>query len=116
MLDIGRKNGNRQQVRKRGFATKKAARNALIDALSDVRHGRHVRPQRLLFGACLDDWLEMLATAGRRATTIAGYRRIVRVHVKPALGTVQIQNLTAIHLDRLYTRLITVGSPDRRGL
>ena len=57
----------------------------------------------------------MLATSGRRATTIAGYRRICRVHVKPTLGDIQLQAITAVDLDRLYAQLASVGSPDGRG-
>ena len=86
VLDVGRKDGRRQQVRKRGFRTRKDAQTALNDALAELQHGTYVRPQRITFGAYLDDWLAMLATraAGRRRSPATG--GLVRVHVKPALG------------------------------
>ena len=86
VLDIGRSNGRRQQVRKRGFRTRKDAQTALNDALAELQHGTYVRPRRITLESYLDDWLASLAIAGRRPTTIAGYRRLIRIHVKPALG------------------------------
>jgi hypothetical protein len=115
VLDVGRSNGRRQQVRKRGFRTKKGAQTALNEALADVQHGSYVRPRRVTFGDYLDDWLATVAVAGRRPTTIAGYRRGIRIHVKPALGDFEVQQITAVDLDRLYTQLASVGSPGGRG-
>ena len=115
VLDLGRQDGRRQQVRKRGFRTKKDTQTALNDALAELQHGTYVRPQRITFGSFLDDWLATLAIAGRRPTTIAGYRREIRIHIKPALGELELQQITAVDLDRLYAQLASVGSPDGRG-
>ncbi len=75
VLDVGRNNGRRQQVRKRGFRTRKDAQTALNEALAELQHGTFVRPQQLAFGTYLDDWLAMLATTGagrRRSRDIDG--------------------------------------------
>jgi integrase len=74
-----------------------------------------VRPRRIALSAYLDDWLASLAIAGRRPTTVAGYRRLIRIHVKPAIGDLPIQELTAVDLDRLYAKLSKVGSAGGRG-
>jgi hypothetical protein len=115
VLDIGRSNGRRQQVRKRGFHTRKLAQTALNDALAELQHGTYVRPRRITLESYLDDWLASLAIAGRRPTTIAGYRRLIRVHVKPALGDMAIQQINTVDLDRLYAQLTNVGSSGGRG-
>ena len=99
VLDVGRSNGRRQQVRKRGFRTRKDAQTALNDALAELQHGTYVRPRRITFETYLDDWLSTLAIAGRRPTTIAGYRRLIRVHVKPALGHLELQQIAAVDVD-----------------
>ena len=57
VLDVGRSNGRRQQVRKRGFRTRKEAQSALNDALADLQHGSYVRPRRVTFGEYLDEWV-----------------------------------------------------------
>lgn len=111
VVDIGRKDGRRQQVRKRGFRTRKDAQTALNEALAALQHGAYARPRRITFGSYLTDWVASLATTGRRPTTIAGYDRLIRIHVAPDLGDIPIQELTAVDLDRLYARLKAVGSP-----
>ena len=115
VLDIGRSNGRRQQVRKRGFRTRKDAQTALNDALAELQHGTYVRPRRITLESYLDDWLASLAIAGRRPTTIAGYRRLIRVHVNPALGHLELQQITAVDVDRFYAQLAAAGSPGGRG-
>ena len=115
VIDIGRNNGRRQQVRKRGFRTRKDAQTALNEALADLQHGTYVRPRRITLENYLDDWLATLAIAGRRPTTIAGYRRLIRVHVNPALGHLELQQITAVDVDRFYAQLAKDGSPGGRG-
>ena len=115
VLDIGRSNGRRQQVRKRGFRTRKDAQTALNEALAELQHGTYVRPRRITLESYLDDWLASLAIAGRRPTTIAGYRRLIRVHVNPALGHLELQQITAVDVDRFYAQLAAAGSPGGRG-
>lgn len=115
VVDVGRSANRRRQVRKRGFRTKRDAQAALNDALAHLQHGTFVRPRRVTLGEYLDGWLAGLETAGRRPTTIAGYRRLLRIHVIPALGDIELQQLTAVHLDELYGRLAAVGSPAGRG-
>lgn len=111
VVDIGRKDGRRRQVRKRGFRTRKDAQTALNEALVALQHGAYARPRRITFGSYLADWVASLATTGRRPTTIAGYDRLIRIHVEPDLGDIPIQELTAVDLDRLYARLKAIGSP-----
>ena len=115
VLDIGRANGRRQRVRKRGFRTRKDAQTALNDALAELQHGDYVRPRRITLESYLDDWLASLAIAGRRPTTIAGYRRLIRVHVNPTLGHLELQQITAVDVDRFYAQLAAAGSPGGRG-
>ena len=115
VLDVGRSNGRRQQVRKRGFRTRKDAQAALNDALAELQHGTFVRPRRITLEAYLDDWLASLVIAGRRPTTIAGYRQLIRVHVNPTLGHLELQQITAIDVDRFYAQLAAAGSPGGRG-
>jgi integrase len=115
VLDIGRSNGRRQQVRKRGFRTRREAQTVLNDALAELQHGSYVRPGRITVETYLDDWLATLAIAGRRPTTIAGYRRLIRVHVNPALVHLELQQITAVDVDRFCAQLTSVGSPGGRG-
>ena len=51
-------------------------------------------------------WLDGLATQARKATTLRGYRSVLRAHVLPALGSTPLKALTATDLDALYASLL----------
>jgi integrase len=62
------------------------------------------------FGAFLDDWLEWFAEPARHAATTASTARsYAEVHIKPALGEMRLVDITAEHLDRLYSDLLAQG-------
>lgn len=115
VVDVGRSAGRRQQVRKRGFRTKKDAQEALTETLATLQRGTFVRPRKLALATYLEDWMAALEIAGRRATTIAGYRQLLRIHVLPTLGDIELQELSALDLDALYARLHATGSSGGRG-
>jgi hypothetical protein len=84
-----------RQLRRRGYESKRAATNAERDFLSDFEHGRVVEPSSLTLAHYLTEmWLPALDGRGLRATTLDGYRLIVRAHLVRLLGTVKLQALT----------------------
>jgi len=104
--------GRRRQTRRRGFPTKKAAQIELDRLRVNVQEQTFVAPDRVTVAEYLAWWLESLATAGRRESTIASYGRHLRLHVTPFLGGVRLQALTSLQLDRLYAELLANGRRD----
>ena len=91
--------------------TKRTAQLALRDMLTDASRGELVDPSRQPVGAYLDEWAEGLRLA---PSTIASYRKNIRLHIKPALGTVPLAALTTERVDRLYRELERSGRADHR--
>ena len=92
----------RNVTRRRGpggekWTTYRDAAKALRDALGQIDKGEWVDPSKQPLGGYLDEW-----TAGLRLgpSTVASYRKNVRLHLTPYLG--------AVPLDRADHR------PDRR--
>lgn len=103
---------DRRQRTKGGFRTKKEALAHLAEILGRLQRGEVVEASKLTFGAYLtDQWLP-LAKRSVRQTTWDSYDRMLRNHVIPVIGGVPIQDLTASHLDGLYTDLLTGGRKD----
>lgn len=101
----------RKQLRRSGFRTKGEAQRALTEVMSTVDHGTFVPPAALTVAEYFAAWVDTLSAAGRRPATIESYARNVRVHVVPAIGSVKLQDLNAMHLDRLYADLLCRRSP-----
>jgi integrase len=91
--------------------TKKAAQQALRDRLTDTSRGELVNPSRQPLGDYLDEWAAGLRLA---PSTIASYRKNIRLHITPAIGTVPLSALTTERIDGLYRDLERVGRADHR--
>lgn len=107
----------RKQIRRRGFATRRAAQEALDEVKGSVKRGEYVEPRRLTVGAYFDVWLGGLPASGKRPTTVDSYRRLLRAHLLGhEVASIAVQALTAVDLDRLYSYLLTNGGKDRTGV
>jgi integrase len=107
--------GTRRSVtRRRGphgerWTTRKDAAAALRTILTDAGKGEHVDPSRQPVAAYLGEWLAGLRL---RPGTIASYRRNLRVHVIPAIGSVPLASLTTARISLLYRELERSGRAD----
>ena len=109
VADVAPGGAMRHQVRKRGFATRKEAQTALNELLGDLQAGTFVAPDRTTLDEYLAEWMSALPTSGRSESTMSSYRHNLRLHVLPYIGSVRLQELGPLDLDRLYARLRTTG-------
>lgn len=92
--------------------TKRAAQAALRKILEDQRRGEHVDPSRQHAGKYLEqEWLPGLRLA---PSTIASYRKNIRLHLVPYIGTVPLAALTTERINALYRQLEREGRADHR--
>lgn len=99
--------GRKQHTK--SFRTKKEAQQFLTDTMAAIRGGVFSEPTKVTLGEfLLERWLPTKKMAVR-VSTYASYRGLVERHVIPALGHVQIQQLTADRLDRFYADLVAHG-------
>ena len=94
------------------WLTREDAANALRDAVVKVRKGTWIEPSRQPLGEYLATWLDGLRLA---PSTTAGYRKNVRLHIVPYIGTVPLASLTSARLTALYRELETSGRRDQKG-
>jgi integrase len=105
----------RRQCSKGGFRTKALALGYLNDTMAALQRDELVEPSRLSVGEyLLDRWLPLMANT-LRPSTWENYKHVVEQHIIPTLGHLQLQRLTADHLDRLYGSLLIDGRVDGRG-
>lgn len=62
------------------------------------------------YGTLLTRWLEHQATR-RNPSTVRAYRSYAEKHIRPALGAIPLNKLSAEQLDKLYDTLATDHSP-----
>jgi integrase len=92
--------------------TRREVAGKLRTAQQAVVEGRPIPSERLTVGQYLDRWL-----AGARATirpnTHAGYERVVRLHLKPHLGSLALARLSAPDIAACYDQLLESGLSPR---
>lgn len=99
----------RIQKIKRGFPNERAALKSLREHMVQTSKPGFVEPSRMLTGDYLDAWLLGLRLA---PSTVASYKKNVRLHIKPRLGHLPLPALTGTGLTALYRELETNGRRD----
>jgi integrase len=114
VFDVQTIDGKRKQVRRRGFATRKAAEEALDAEKRRARGGELVTPSRLTLGQYLTNtWLPAVKP-NVRPTTYDSYRRAVAKHIigtdeLPGIGGAQLKALDAASVARFLGVLADRG-------
>lgn len=103
--------GARKQKLVRGFPNEKAALKALRERVVESAKPTYVEPTRQLTGPYLDAWLDGLRN---EPSTVASYRKNVRLHLKPRLERVPLSSLTGTAITALYRELESSGRKDGR--
>ncbi|GAB6939048.1 hypothetical protein JCM11754A_25750 [Isoptericola variabilis] len=72
----------------------------------EYRAGQVDVDRRITTGDYLTRWLDGKEAAGSiRPSTVRGYRDVITKYVAPTIGTVRLADLTAGHLDRMYSQI-----------
>ncbi len=98
-----------RQTGKAGFATAEEADDALTDAKNQLKNQiKFVRTSPTV-ESYIDQWIDGLQL---EASTIAGYKRLANNHVKPGLGQLALDKVTATRLAAHYKHLLVEGRKD----
>lgn len=108
-IDAPPKDGKRRKRRKY-FKLKKDAHKQVQDWTREEQ--RNVERQTV--GDFLTDWLESTVRRTLRPKTYSSYEGVVRVHLVPTLGHIQLEKLTAQHITRLVASLQDTGAYSNR--
>jgi integrase len=117
-FDVPSADGQRHQVMRRRDANgqpwvdRDAAVAALRDALVKAAKGGWVEPSKQPVADYLTTWLDGLRLA---PSTLASYRKNIRLHVVPYIGGLPLASLTSARLTALYRELETSGRRDHKG-
>jgi integrase len=104
-----RESGERQQCKVGGFKSKGAAQLAADEKVTELEALGWHRPDDGTVRSWLETWLDSLAVAGRKATTIMSYRQKMNHYVYDRIGDIPLVDLDAVTLDRLYADLLARG-------
>jgi integrase len=82
--------------------TKREAEDLLAKRVNELGEGRYVAPTTETVATYATHWLENIAPATRSAITVERYRTLLRTHILPGLGSIELQRLDGSAIDRFY--------------
>ena len=85
--------------------TKKEVRDKLTKLQKEVATGGVFEPKDMPLGDYLLHWLEGTAKATIRETTYVSYEGVIRVHIKPRIGSISIAKLRPSMIQAFYTKM-----------
>ena len=98
---------NGRRVRKyRTFDTKRDATRAFNEHKVKMDKGTQVMPSEYTFAQWLDYWYKDIILPLIEETTAYGYRGMIENYLKPQLGEIRLQKLTARDIQQYYTWLM----------
>jgi integrase len=89
--------------------TKTEAMQKLDAYLADLRSGKVIVGPRQTVEQYLTNWLEISRRLKIEPTTLTNYRAIIRIHLSPVFGHLQLSQLTADHVQSLYAEKLDAG-------
>jgi integrase len=100
--------GKPRQVSRTFRGGKRAARKQLDKLVAEVHAGHHIGTTATV-GKLLDEWLRNLERLGKAVSTMETYRIHVKKHIRPELGSIRLDKLTAHQLDAYFATLTDRG-------
>ena len=116
VIDVGRDpaTGKRKQQWVSVKGTKKDAERKLSEMLNQLDNGTFIKPSKSTFADFLEVWLRDYVNQ-LAPRTAEGYEYILRCHVIPSLGNVNLVQLKPEHLQKYYSSKIENGRADGKG-
>ena len=105
----GNNPGTGKPIRKSIYGkTQKEVREKLTKAIAELDSGIYIDPSKIKLGEWLDTWLNEYC-GDKKYLTVKHYRAQVNTHIKPGLGAVKLQKLTAPMIQAFYNELGVSG-------
>jgi integrase len=84
-------------------STREEVQDKLRKAIEDAKAGIGLTPtNKQTVGQFLDDWLEDVVKKAVRPKTHHSYAQLIRLHINPELGRIQLSKLTPRRVQRLF--------------
>lgn len=110
-VSLGRepKTGTRKYHNKTIHGSFREAQNYLITKLQERGVGRLPRAAAISLNQFLDQWLATAAKPRLRPKTYTDYEALLRLHIRPALGTRPLGAITQFEIQRVYAQMLERG-------
>jgi len=109
---LGHDPGTGKQIRRSIYgSTEKEVLKKLQQVQVDIENGAYTEPLKMTVGMWLDIWLSEYVMDSVKPFTYSNYDTQCRVHIKPSLGSIMLQKLSAHSIQAFYNKLYRADKP-----
>lgn len=90
--------------------TQKEVRQKMNELLNSLDKGTYQAPHKITVSEWFKEWLDTFVEGKKKPYTVAGYDVVIRNHVNPNLGQMQLQAVRGTHIQRMYNKMLDNGT------
>ena len=87
------------------FQTKREAQVFCNKIKNDIHNGTYIEPSKMTVSQALDEWLETEVRPKLASATVESYERNVKNYLRPAFGSILLQQLSPMTVQGFYNKL-----------
>lgn len=107
---IGRDPGTGRQIQRSVYgATQKEVRQKLAQAVAALDNGTYTTPNKVTVSQWMEEWLTTFCAGKVKPLTYRSYDGIIKNHIVPVMGAIELQALKGTHVQRLYNTMTKAG-------
>lgn len=107
--------GKRKRIYRTVRGKKSDAEALMATLLSELNTGSYIEPSKLTMTEYLRDWMNSYVRPNLSPTTADSYNINVEKHLIPYVGHILLQQLKPLHIQKLYSDLLSNGRTDGTG-
>lgn len=109
-VTVGTNPGTGKPVRRSLYgATQKEVRQKMTAVLRELDRGTYQTPNKTTVAAWFREWLDVFCTNKVKLLTLQSYEGIVKNHIVPAIGSLELQAVKGTHIQKIYNTMTTAG-------
>lgn len=90
--------------------TQKEVRQKMTEVLNSLNKGTYQAPNKITVETWFKEWLDTFVAGKVKPYTLTGYDVVIRNHVNPNLGAMQLQVVNGTHIQRMYNKMLDNGT------
>ena len=107
---VGRDPGTGKQVQKSVYGhTQREVRQKLAQITAAIDKGIYQAPNKITVAVWMEEWLSTFCANKVKPLTLSSYSAMIRNHIVPAFGAVELQAVKGAHIQRLYNSMTAAG-------
>ena len=109
-VTIGYDSGTGKPIRRSIYGDTQAdVRKQMIAILRDIDNGTYQTPSKITVAQWLEEWLNTFCANKVKPLTLQSYRGIIKRHITPVIGAMELQKVKGAQVQQLYNALTKKG-------